>query len=153
MGGWVEWLEKLKIKLSQLSTKLKLKLKLSLAIFCNFQALMISQVAIKRCFKNIVIQINLVNNSPVTNTRINERGGAREKDDKGVAKHGDYINGDMAVNSIKFSNKVEGDAKENNPRDQVNIMTNDDEYREKFRILVDEMDQKKHLVQSLCSPI
>ena len=34
MGGWVGglgWLEKSKIKLSQLSTKLKLKLKLSLA--------------------------------------------------------------------------------------------------------------------------
>ena len=32
VGGWVGGVEKLRIKLSQLSTKLKLKLKLSLAI-------------------------------------------------------------------------------------------------------------------------
>ena len=109
--------------------------------FCNFQALMINQTAIKRCFKNIVIQINLVNTSPVTDTRINESGGAREKEDEGVAKHGDDINGDIAVNKIKFSNKVEGDAKENNPRDQVNIMTENEKYREKFKLLVDETDK------------
>ena len=33
MGGWVGGVEKLRIKLFQLSTKLKLKLKLSLAKF------------------------------------------------------------------------------------------------------------------------
>ena len=44
---------------------------------------------------------------------------------------------------------VKGDAKENNPRDQVNIMTSNEEYREKFKSLVDEMDKINQPVQSL----
>ena len=53
------------------------------------------------------------------------------------------------MNKISFSSKVAGDTKKDNPRNQVNIMTNDDNYREKFKLLVDEMNQIKHPVQSL----
>ena len=48
--------------------------------FCNFQALMVSQNAIKRCFKDISIKINLVNTSTVTDNWIQESEGARKKD-------------------------------------------------------------------------
>ena len=53
------------------------------------------------------------------------------------------------MNKIQFSSQVKGDAKENNPRDQVNIMTDNKEYVEKFKLLVDEMDVINHPVTSL----
>ena len=40
-----------------------------------------------------------------------------------MTDRGEKIAGNKTVNRIKFSNKVERDAKENSPRDQVNIMT------------------------------
>ena len=81
-------------------------------IFYDFQALMISKAAVQRCFKDIVIKIELVKNPAVENNKPEER-----------AEHSSGIKQNYAVNKIRFSSTVKGDAKEDNPRDQVSIMT------------------------------
>ena len=117
--------------------------------FCNFQALMISQNAIKRCFKDFSIKINLVNILTVNEAGMQQNEGAWKKESSSVTQHREKIAGDRSVYKIKFSSTVKGDAVENNPRDQVNIMTDSVEYREKFKLLVDEMDKIELPVKSL----
>ena len=113
---------------------------------------MISQAAIKRSFKHIGMQIYLEINSCVESMGINGSGDARGSDSKGVVQQRVapcYAKMDCTVNKIQFSSQVKGDAKENNPRDQVNIMTDNEVYVEKFKLLVDEMDVIRHPVNSL----
>ena len=86
-------------------------------IFYDFQALWISKTAVQRCFKDVAIKIELVENPAVGNNKPDEK-----------AEYSSGTKQNYAVNKIRLSGTVKGDAKEDNPRDQVSIMTKNKVY-------------------------
>ena len=81
-------------------------------IFYDFQAFMISKVAVQRCFKDIAINIELIQNPTVEYNKPEDK-----------TEYSGRIKQKYAVNKIRLSSTVKGDAKEDIPRNQVSIMT------------------------------
>ena len=82
--------------------------------FYNFQALMISQAAIKRSFKHIRMRIYLEVDSCVGNMGINGSGDTRGSDSRGVVQQKIapcYAEMDCTVNKIQFSSQFKENKK------------------------------------------